>query len=531
MTREYEYILVGAGVAAATLAKRLLEKNHNTSILVLEAGPIIPAKNRRYWWDYVVLDRKPYAYTYDQPNEYETLGNVTWDFRENRVTAYGGSTLHWGGWSLRHKPEDFHLYDNTGEGANWPFGYETLEPFYWEAEKYLSVCGDTKESWNHNRKHQPYPVPPFDWTAPDGEMIAAFQALEIEAGRMPIARYRKCLATGTCKYCPVGARFTAQYILDDLRSDERFSQFEVRCMSPVSRILTDSKSRIKGVEYVDTMSGDTAQVFARTVIVCSGAYESPKLLMLSQSNDWPGGIGNDHDLVGRFIISHSMLVIRGTTPVNKECWFQEYDFPTLMSRTYDTPAHQKKGKIMIFKNRAWPNIDFADCMIKGLSRKQIEKMLKGPRIMELQAFLEEKGKFENRLTLGNGRNRFGLRCTQVNFNRTETDTANANDRLDLMKRVLRQMGYGEIRRSVDNPGGHHTTGTCRMGNTPEDGVTDENLRVHGTDNLYVCSNAVFPSGTAVNPTLTLTALAFRLADHLNPAAPRVEADTALAHSN
>jgi choline dehydrogenase-like flavoprotein len=53
-----------------------------------------------------------------------------------------------------------------------------------------------------------------------------------------------------------------------------------------------------------------------------------------------------------------------------------------------------------------------------------------------------------------------------------------------------------------------------MGATPEEGVTDANLRVHGTDNLYVCSNAVFPTGSAVNPTLTLTAVSLRLADHL-----------------
>jgi choline dehydrogenase-like flavoprotein len=54
-----------------------------------------------------------------------------------------------------------------------------------------------------------------------------------------------------------------------------------------------------------------------------------------------------------------------------------------------------------------------------------------------------------------------------------------------------------------------------MGKGPEDGVVDENLRVHGTDNLYVCSNAVFPTGSAVNPTLTLTAMSMRLGDHLN----------------
>ncbi len=82
-----------------------------------------------------------------------------------------------------------------------------------------------------------------------------------------------------------------------------------------------------------------------------------------------------------------------------------------------------------------------------------------------------------------------------------------------MEKVILQMKYQVKFKRVDDPGGHHASGTCRMGKSPEIGVVDENLRVHGVDNLYVCSNAVFPSGSAVNPTLTLTALALRLGDH------------------
>ena len=480
---------------------------------MLEAGPVVPAKDRRAWWDYVVQDRKPYSYAYDQPGETQTIGNTFWDFAENRVLAYGGSTLHWGGWSLRLKPEDFHLFENTGEGCDWPFGYETLEPYYDQAEEYLSVCGDDQETWNQNRK-KPYPLPPFEWTIIDGEMIQAFRKLGIEPGRMPIARYRKCMATGTCKYCPFGARFTAQYVLDDLRGDERYVNLEIRWRSPATQILMDSKKLARGVEFLDATTGEVEKAVANIVVICSGAYESPKLLMLSKSIYWPNGIGNDYDLVGRYIISHSMLAVRGLTPHNEECWYQEYDFPTLMSRTYDTPEFQKEGKIFIFKNRAIPNIDFADLMIQGFRREKIDAILKGPRQMELQAFLEEKGKRENRLTIGNGQNRFGLPNTIIDFNRTREETANARNRLTLMEKVIKTMGYELVHSNVDNPGGHHTTGTSRMGTTPNIGVVDLNLRVHGTDNLYVCSNAAFPSGSAVNPTLTLTALSMRLADHL-----------------
>lgn len=519
MAAEYEYILVGCGVAAATVAKTLLEHNRSASILMLEAGPEVEARNRRHWWDYVVLDRKPYAYTYDQPGEYQSIGNINWDFRENRVLAFGGSTMHWGGWSLRFKPEDFELYSRTGEGADWLFGYNDLEPYYCRAEEYLSVCGAAEEDWGTPSvpmtRSKPFPLPPFWWTAADSEMIKGFEENGIKPGKMPVARYRKCLTTGTCKYCPFGSRFNAQSILDDLWHDARHTGLKIQCHAPAVKVLADTKRHIKGVRYLDTRSGDIKEVLGGTTIICAGAYESPKLLMMSWDwRHWRHGIGNDYDLLGRHIISHSMLKVRGQNRRNDEQWFQELDFPTLMSRTYDTPEYQKDGKIFLFKNRALPNVDLAALMIQGKPRHEIEEIVRGPRQQELQAFMEEKGRFHNRLTMTSGTNRFGLPRMKIDFNRTEKDRQDGQNRLKLMEKVITSMGYTIVKSTVDDPGGHHTTGTCRMGATPKEGVTDADLKVHETDNLYICSNAVFPTGSAVNPTLTLTALAFRLGDHL-----------------
>ena len=90
---------------------------------------------------------------------------------------------------LRFKPEDFDLKTNTDEGGDFPFSYETLDPYYYEAERYLSVCGNIEESWNKNElrlRHpdMPYPRPPFRWTEADGEMIEAWRRAGIEPGMM-----------------------------------------------------------------------------------------------------------------------------------------------------------------------------------------------------------------------------------------------------------------------------------------------------------------------------------------------------------
>lgn len=504
--------MVGAGIAGITIAKRLLENNPATSILILDAGPEIPAKERRPWWDYITLNQLPYDFTYDQDWEAKSVGNINWISSGARVKAVGGSTMHWGAWSMRFKPEDFHLYTNTGEGADWPITYDDLEPYYNEAEEYLSVCGDDSENWTPRSKR--YPMPPFAWTAADGVMLQAFVNLGIKPGKMPMARYRKCFTTGTCKYCPFGSRFSALNILTDLMENKAYCNLTVRANSPVRKINCKSKSEIESIECLNNITGEVTIEEAENFIICSGAYETPKLLMNSKNEFWQNGVGNDADLLGRFIISHSMLKVKGRYPENKERWFQEYDFPTLMSRTYDSPERQKIGKIFLFKNRVLPNIDIASLMIAGKTPEEIDAIMTGPMEMELQAFMEEKGKFENRLQIVEGTDRFGLPLTTINFNRTDTEKANAVENLKLMEKVILEMGYEIVYSKTEDPGAHHTTGTCRMGKTPELGVTDENLKVHNIENMYLCSNGVFPTGSAVNPTLTLTALSMRLADHL-----------------
>jgi choline dehydrogenase-like flavoprotein len=276
-----------------------------------------------------------------------------------------------------------------------------------------------------------------------------------------------------------------------------------------------NKHTAVGVKYVNLKEPKSGEqrLEADRIIVCAGAYESPKLLLASRSSRWEKGIGNDHNQVGRYLVSHSILRVQGAKP-NPDCWIQELDFPTLMSRTYDTPEYQQHGKLFLFKNRKLPHLNFADAMIVGKAKHLIEEELRGERRMELQAFLEEKGKKENFVGLADDKTSKGLPKTTIVYKRTPSEIAAANSRLELLQRVIREMGYDVKEAQVDAPGGHHATGTCRMADSPTDGVTDKNLQVHGTKNLFVCSNAVMPTGSAVNPTLTLTALSLRLGDYL-----------------
>ena len=167
-----------------------------------------------------------------------------------------------------------------------------------------------------------------------------------------------------------------------------------------------------------------------------------------------------------------------------------------MSRTYDSPEQQQEGKIFLFKNRVLPNVDIASLMKQGKTRDEIRAVLSGPMVFDLQAFYEEKGQYRNRLVERGGTNRFGLPLMTVNYLREDKFPERAQSRLALMKPVAEAMACGEVNTKIEDPGGHHATSTCRMGETPEQGVTDKDMKVFGVDNLFVCSNAAFPTCAA-----------------------------------
>src|ERR1043166_1017582 len=132
--------ILGSGVVATVLTKKLLEKNPGMSILILEAGKRFKTKDFGIWTDYVATGNDPvgpsnpmYDYNYPErniPGENAWVGTTQMPLNGGRAMTYGGSTVVWGGWSLRRKQEDFYLKTNNGEGLDWPFDYDYLEPYY-----------------------------------------------------------------------------------------------------------------------------------------------------------------------------------------------------------------------------------------------------------------------------------------------------------------------------------------------------------------------------------------------------------------
>jgi choline dehydrogenase-like flavoprotein len=145
---------------------------------------------------------------------------------------------------------------------------------------------------------------------------------------------------------------------------------------------------------------------------------------------------------------------------------------------------------------------------------------------ELQQQVELAPDSSNRLVLSrNATDRLGIPQPELHWRWTALDRRSQQRSLEVYAAELERAGLGIVDRFIepvvqDPAGACHPMGTTRMHPDPRHGVTDANARVHGTDNLYVAGSSLFPTGGYANPTLTIVALAIRLADHLAATALR-----------
>ncbi len=536
-------LIIGSGVAATAVSHRLLEKDPKAEILILEAGTKVTLKDYGIWENYVVTGRLPYDPFKDQlypdrdhPGENMSAGGMEIPLRDSRVFTFGGSTIHWGGWSFRLKPEDFKLHSRTktlsepGKSIDWQIEYRDIEKHYCEAEHYLGVSGDSHD--NLLERTRAYPYPAFPYTLEDKPIADALDILEFSYGNLPIARHgitdttsrhAPCQTTGTCKYCPFGARYAATNYLEDMLKWSDFPNFRVITNAIVQEIVMNTKAVATGVEYLDKSSGNIEFVSANTIIVAAGAIESAKLLQRSKSRNWIDGIGNDTGNVGRNLITHPYFMITGKTKSNPLKLQPEMNFPTLCSRHFDSEVEQNKGKYILVNPAESTKVAIAKQMVAGMTRDDIDSNLLKDQKIQIDGMVEIFSNSENYVENSNKLNKLGLYETNVRYTADDGFDKRMDDIVGSVTKIFEKMKASYVGRSISWRADHASC-TCRMSADEQHGVVDKNLKIHGTENLFVCSNAVFASSGAVNPTLTLTALALRLGDHLSDLRKTIDSD-------
>jgi choline dehydrogenase-like flavoprotein len=253
------------------------------------------------------------------------------------------------------------------------------------------------------------------------------------------------------------------------------------------------------------------------VVVAAGAVESPKILMASENEYWPEGIGNTYGHLGKHVTAHPLVRVVGEMDGNPDNLEQPVDFPTLACRSYDSPEWQQQGKFFFVRDGRKNATNIENEFLSGVGLASIQTKMRQTLPFELRGFVEVFSDPENFIKLDSSKalSSVGGYKTSVHFKKTEKTISAITRAESHLSEILKEAGCSNIKmKTYDGIRADHATSTCRMSKGEAEGVVDSNLLVHGTDNIFVCSNAVIPNGAAVNPTLTLIAITEKLADYL-----------------
>lgn len=495
-TIQGDVCIVGAGAAGVSMALDWIGKSHK--VILLEGGG--------------------FEYEEQVQDLYhgETTGQKYYPLKSSRLHYFGGTTGHWGGMCAPYDEIDFQKRDWVPH-SGWPISKKDLDPYYARANKKLQLG--------------PYEYGVKYWQ----EQMANMKPFPFDDN---IFRSKMWQFSD--------ARYNTLYRDEITEADniELYTYANVVELTPNENVSTVKEAIVKN------HAGRTHTVMADHFILACGAIQNARLLLASNSQA-PNGLGNDHDLVGRYFMEHIEIY-------PSELWMFEAFDSALYDQYKDifaNPAAELGFTDEIQQKEAILNGTFA---LVPLSFGQYEKpaMLlwededpreasknffgslreafkKGQQVegvvarsYELKTRLEQSPNPNSRVTIGTEKDTLGVPRANLHWELNELDWRSICKMHEMIALEAGRTGIGRVRyrEFIRDPskinwpegtsGGWHHMGTTRMHEDPQSGVVDANCQVQGINNLYVAGSACYPTAGAANPTLTLIALSLRLSDYV-----------------
>ncbi len=516
--------IVGAGAAGISMVLELI--NSGKTVVVLESGGREYSTRTQQLYAGKILDRPYFQLDVD------------------RVRVLGGTTFHWGGWCGPLTQQD--LAKRTWvPGSGWPLSWEELEAYYPRAQELCELS-----YYNYN---------PADWLEESNPL------LPFNSGLLEHFIYQFSPPT----------RFGETYF-DELKDATNVT---VMLNANVTDIeCEDSVTAVRHVHAV-SLNGKKVTVKARVFVLACGGIENSRMLLTARQQN-PRGIGNDHDLVGRYFMDHLEGAVGHVVIGSKEKgrWAGTYEkrlapgksTKTLTAVRVSSKMQEQLGILNIAFNFS-SNKDnntgymsakrFAIRLESLRGKKDNQYLLRGHSLKDdvanlitdldevavwihhrmqgthyqfpvtdapvtLQAIMEQAPNPDSRVTLIQEKDELGMPriALEWRLGKSEKMTLLKSSKI-LAAEISRATGLrvklqewlfsGDEEIPTTMHGGHHHMGTTRMGDSSTTGVVDKNCQVYGIENLYVAGSSVFPTSGYVNPTLTIVALAVRLAHHID----------------
>ncbi len=487
-----DIIIIGSGMGGATLAAALAPTGRR--IVILERGARL-ADSPEARDEAAIFKRGHF-----RPEE-SWLDGAGQPFNPGNYYYAGGNSKLYGAVLVRFRAQDFApLRHLGGMTPGWPISYAQIEPWYQAAEDMYQVRGALGQDPTEPAHSGRYNFPPV----PDEPAIADLRHRLTRIGLHPsslplgvdIDRWLARAQTpwdafpdttgGKMDAETVGLAYALQHPNVTLCENAR-----------VTRLIA-SADRIEAVEV--ERNGQTERMTASLIVLAAGAVNSAVLLLSSASDAHPNGIANRSDQVGRNFMNHNLSAVLAIHPfrANRSIYqktIQVNDF-YLSGGKGDAPLGnmQLLGKIS-------GTILASDTPIPLPVARWVAR-----HSIDVLAMSEDLPNPASRVTVRNGQ-------ITLDWKRSNWDTHLAL--VERIKGALRKAGYPVVlSRAFDRRTPSHQCGTARMGDDPATSVVNPVCRSHDLHNLYIVDASVLPTSAAVNPSLTIAALALRTADHI-----------------
>jgi choline dehydrogenase-like flavoprotein len=503
---EVDVVVVGVGSAGGVLVQRLARAGF--AVVGIEAGP---------FWD---TERDWVSDEAGSHKLYWTAPRVTGGSSpialgaNNSGHGVGGGSVHWAGFTPRFHPSDFRVLSEDGLGADWPITYQDLKPYYELLEREIPVSGPAHFPWGDPHGYTYGPHPSAEVTnilvrgcTNLGIRVVAGGPVAINAGAHGDRPH--CVYRGFCiQGCKVGAKQSTlvSHVPDAV---DHGAEIRARCM--VSRVAV-ADGRVTGVHYIDEAGNEHFQR-ARLVVVSGYAIETPRLLLNSACAAFPDGLANSSGTLGKYLMVQGGNVVLGRFPD----LVRMYKGPPANGITeefYETDPRRGFARGFAIQTVGPLPISFAKMMMvaKGAWGWGMRRVMMDYNHWAALGFLGEILPWEdNRVTLADEVDRFGLRVAKVDFHLHDNDRRLIEFGVAKVEEVLRAAGAEEV---VQEPRFAHLVGGARMGRDPRTSVVDGVGGAHDVPNLFVCDGSILPTQGSANPGLTIQSLAARTADYL-----------------